>query len=630
MNELSQLTKSCIRPLLIAIDRFIKSGYTQDEISRKNLALQDAYIKASSQFSEYKSEIHQLKTLNLRLSGTIAAKSTEIEELKISRENMRIKLVKTTAAMNCKCKCRCGARRTDENEEDFDDVKELKSENNKLKEEKKFYSAQLEEKVERLMKIQLEMEVSEERFIRSRAFKSLVSQAKNIAKSMESLKRHNDELQRINDDFNENKYKEIRNIQIREEEKRSALEVQIQSLHSKMSQIEKDKDEAISSLNLLKKEKVQQRTSVNYNYIIEDLEEERTRLKKQSNELNKEKNDLANRLEEEQRKNEELKDQAILREIEISKMSHEDFSKEITEDQAIVRLKEYRNEVDEFRSQIKLKDYTITRNESAIRQLKTDLKSEMRKNETLIKEIELTGNAYDETMKKNKSLASQLVDQDQNIIQLMNERLKENNWKMLMEKQQSIYEEQLKSKESLIMQLQDVLREEQKLSNGRLESNLALEGKFRSIEQKLSTISSSHNESTRKYEELLNCKKELQEKLREAEKLCIKNATDCIQYKFLFEHGERVWKENEEKLVKLKESQLCMSNDEIFLAEFTKSRKLIRCSQCNTRNKDCLLTKCLHLYCRRCIEYNLSQRNRKCPSCFTKFTSEDVRTFYWS
>ena len=613
----------------MAIDKF-KNGYTQDEISRKILALQDTYIKASSQFSEYKSEIQQLKNLNVRLNESLSDRTYEIEELKIARENLRIKLLKSTAAMNCKCKCRCGARKTEDNEEDYDDVKELKSENNKLREEKKYYLGQLEEKIEKLTKVQLEIEVSEERFVRSRAFKSLVNQARLIVKSMDHLKKNNEELQKANDEFNEIKYKEIRSIQNREEEKRNALENQIQMLQSRASNIERERDEVFAQLNQFKKEKLNQRTSVSHKFVLEDLEEEKIRLKKQALDLGKEKNDLQNRLEEEQRKSNELKDQVLLKEIELNKMIREEFPKNLSESEVDSRLKEYRNEVNELKNQLKLKEALVTKTESAVRQLKSEIKNEKRNNESLINEIEVTGNAYEETMKKNKLLAAQLVEQEQNCIQLMNERLKENNWKKVIEKQQVIYEEQLKVKENLVVQLQEVIKEEQKLSNQRLEVGLALESKFKAVELKISHMSNSHNENARKYEELMNSKRDLQEKLREAERLCIKNATDCIQYKFLYEHGERCWKENEEKLLLMKESQLFKTNDELFLAEFTKFRELVRCSQCKTRNKDCLITKCLHLFCRRCIEFNLSQKKRKCPSCSAKFTSEDVRTFYWS
>ena len=108
-----------------------------------------------------------------------------------------------------------------------------------------------------------------------------------------------------------------------------------------------------------------------------------------------------------------------------------------------------------------------------------------------------------------------------------------------MEKQVAAYDEQLKAKESLISQLQDVIKEEPILSNSRLEALSLRDAKFKTVEQKLSYLNSSQSENSKKYEELLNCKKDLQDKLRDAEKICIKNATECIQYNFLYENCEK-------------------------------------------------------------------------------------------
>jgi E3 ubiquitin-protein ligase BRE1 len=591
--------------------------------------LQDTYIKATAQFSEYLSEIHQLKNLNSRQLDLINLKNNEIDELKVSKESITNRLNKSLVALGCKCRCRCGAR-TNDFDEEYDDIKEIKAELYRLREEKKYYSSQLEEKTERAIKLQMEAEVSEERFVRSKAFKSLVSQARSIIKHTETLKKTNEELQKTNDEFNEAKNKEIRNIIAREEEKRNSIESQIQSMQIKLSVLEREKDEALSKIKVLTKEKAHRELSSNYKYIIEDLEEEKTRLKRQLAEYSKEKNEALARLEEEQKKNNELKDLLYLKEIDTTKPLKEENYAGLNDSELNVRLKEYRTEVNELKNQLKSKELALSKHESIIRQLKQDLKIEKRTNESLINEIEVTGNAYEETMKKNKSLAAQLVEQEQNCIQLMNERLKEENLKTLIEKQHGIYEEQLESKENLIAQLKDLIKEEQKVSNARIEIINSLDSKFKTLEQRIGSMNASHNENNRKYEELLNCKKELQEKLKEAEKICIKNATECVQYKFLYEHSERCFRENEERMVLIRESQCLKTNDEIFMAEITKYRELIRCSQCKTRNKDCLITKCLHLFCRRCIEWNLSQKKRKCPSCFTKFSSEDVRTFYWS
>ncbi|OMJ93517.1 hypothetical protein SteCoe_3493 [Stentor coeruleus] len=509
-------------------------------------------------------------------------------------------------------------------------LEELKSELLKAKEEKKFITSQLEEKNEKLMKIQLEMEVSEERFVRSKAFKSLVSQARTVVKAMEQLKRNNEELQKINDDHIESKNRDLKLITNREEEKRQALVDQIQNLQTRLTNIEKERDESLMNLNILKKEKVHQKTSSNYRFVIEDLEEEKNRLRKQISDCSKEKSDLLLRFEEEQKRSNDLRDALVLKDIELSKVTKEVIQDDLPEPELIQRLKDYRNEVLELKSQLKVKDSTISKNDSIIRQLKQDIKNEKRNNETLINEIDVTGNAYEEIVKKNKLLSSQLAEQEQNCIQLMNERLRENNWKTLMDKQQILLEEQAKAKENVIAHLQEVIKEEKKLSDSRLDSIIALESKFKTLESRLHNISVSQNDNNKRFEELLNCKRELQEKLKEAEKICIKNATECLQYKFLYEHTEKCLRENEDKMAYLKDSMYVKTSDEIYMTEIAKYRDLIRCSQCKTRNKDCLLTKCLHLFCRRCIELNLSQKKRKCPCCFTKFTSEDVRTFYWS
>eukprot|EP00762_Andalucia_godoyi_P001430 ANDGO_00164.mRNA.1 E3 ubiquitin-protein ligase Bre1 len=57
-------------------------------------------------------------------------------------------------------------------------------------------------------------------------------------------------------------------------------------------------------------------------------------------------------------------------------------------------------------------------------------------------------------------------------------------------------------------------------------------------------------------------------------------------------------------------------------------RKLAICSQCNDRPKDSVIAKCFHAFCRKCINQNLANRNRKCPACQTVYDQKDVKSLF--
>lgn len=56
--------------------------------------------------------------------------------------------------------------------------------------------------------------------------------------------------------------------------------------------------------------------------------------------------------------------------------------------------------------------------------------------------------------------------------------------------------------------------------------------------------------------------------------------------------------------------------------------KLLNCSVCNVRWKDCVITKCYHLFCQPCIQSNLKVRSRKCPACGKHFSENDVKPIF--
>lgn len=75
------------------------------------------------------------------------------------------------------------------------------------------------------------------------------------------------------------------------------------------------------------------------------------------------------------------------------------------------------------------------------------------------------------------------------------------------------------------------------------------------------------------------------------------------------------------------------SNDHdvaILNQEVESMRRCLNCSICGTRYKSVILMKCMHTFCKTCIDNRIETRSRRCPGCGTAFSREEVRPFYLS
>lgn len=57
-------------------------------------------------------------------------------------------------------------------------------------------------------------------------------------------------------------------------------------------------------------------------------------------------------------------------------------------------------------------------------------------------------------------------------------------------------------------------------------------------------------------------------------------------------------------------------------------RAKVKCTLCRTNDKDTIINKCGHTFCRECIQKRLDLRNRKCPSCALQFDFQAVKDMY--
>lgn len=57
-------------------------------------------------------------------------------------------------------------------------------------------------------------------------------------------------------------------------------------------------------------------------------------------------------------------------------------------------------------------------------------------------------------------------------------------------------------------------------------------------------------------------------------------------------------------------------------------RMKVKCSLCKVNDKDAVISKCMHAFCRECIQKRLDVRNRKCPACSQQFDYQAVKDLY--
>ena len=57
-------------------------------------------------------------------------------------------------------------------------------------------------------------------------------------------------------------------------------------------------------------------------------------------------------------------------------------------------------------------------------------------------------------------------------------------------------------------------------------------------------------------------------------------------------------------------------------------KNMVKCPICHERNKNAVISKCFHVFCRPCLDSQLNLRQRRCPNCQKSFTSSDVHEIY--
>ncbi|ORX53956.1 hypothetical protein DM01DRAFT_1335814 [Hesseltinella vesiculosa] len=171
----------------------------------------------------------------------------------------------------------------------------------------------------------------------------------------------------------------------------------------------------------------------------------------------------------------------------------------------------------------------------------------------------------------------------------------------------------------LVVQLQE---REKSLRIQLADKEFAALRKSQALEEDKNTV----DDLTQQVDEAKLTLEQLEEHLTEVQKL-VKDKTRAM------EEEKKLASQVQDEHEKLKRRWELTSHgdnpqEQQLVEECEELRSLLKCSTCKTRFRSHLITRCMHTFCKRCIDDRIETRQRRCPTCGEAFGSTDVRQFF--
>ena len=347
--------------------------------------------------------------------------------------------------------------------------------------------------------------------------------------------------------------------------------------------------------------------------------------------------------------------------------------------QVMASEKKARADLDEVKAQLKkvtetkrdekkrLADEDATRRIKQLEDQSSNLQKQVantkQEEETLLNEMEVTGQAFEDMQEQNSRLILQLREKDDANFKLMSERIKSNQIQRLAREEREKLQEQgitlstqIEAQNQVVRKLEEkerllqsnlVAMDKVRISNYDIMTSYLVKSLFNQFSnyftffnlQELSMRQQAMEMHKRKAIESAQSAADLKLHLEKyhaqikevqqtvAEKTSALEA-EAFKTKRLHEQLESV-KRKVERLRKI-EMASDTDMDQILKEEIREYKETLTCPSCKVKRKDAVLTKCFHCFCYDCLRTRYETRQRKCPKCNAAFGASDYHRLYLS
>lgn len=250
------------------------------------------------------------------------------------------------------------------------------------------------------------------------------------------------------------------------------------------------------------------------------------------------------------------------------------------------------------------------------------IESTFRSEEILAEELETVASAVSRLEEANKKLIQKISERDERIENLTGEKTKlEISYSALHKERDSLINDGAgqQALRSILSRLESV--------KGQLDREIKrCEEEVREKTALTEAATKKANDQAVRFSELLSRYEILKGKHEEVRRQCLDRLSQNSDDSYRIRKIQHELDAANSRLAAITNNPKIASAQ--VLEELDICKKLLKCSSCNLRQKEIALNRCMHVFCRPCIDSRLETRQRKCPVCLDPFGSNDVRTIY--
>ncbi|KAG0703014.1 E3 ubiquitin-protein ligase Bre1 [Chionoecetes opilio] len=266
--------------------------------------------------------------------------------------------------------------------------------------------------------------------------------------------------------------------------------------------------------------------------------------------------------------------------------------------------------------------------EESVHQLQRQVSVQKQEEETLLNEMEVTGQAFEDMQEQNIRLIQQLREKDDANFKLMSERIKSNQIHQLANEERNVLQEQTNTLTTQVEAQNQVVRkleEKERL----LQNNLTTVEKELSLRQQaLEMHKRKAIESAQSAADLKLHLEKYHAQMKEAQQVVAEKTMALEQEAFKYRRMQEEVASLRRKVERAKKFEMVDRADEVLMEEIRDYKDTLTCPSCKVKRKDAVLVKCFHVFCFDCLRTRYETRQRKCPKCNAAFGANDYHRLY--